>query len=88
MQYNDTYYLCPALITLGKITYYYDLKIKKRMSSIKIINAWEITSDDVLAVTGIMPGDKIIIPSGKTDLPIIEILNKKREYEKRRSNTV
>ena len=77
---SEYYYICPALMvdSSRQPKLFEELKIKKKITSISICNAWEIEKDDILAISGILPTDNPIIPDGKEDLPIIAAINRKR----------
>lgn len=53
-------------------------QILKHAESIKILNAYEVEKNDMLAIESIMPTDKPIIPPGYEKCEVIEILNHKK----------
>jgi hypothetical protein len=77
---NEYFYICHAMINHSTEVPVTDksLKIKKNKSSIKIINAWEISEDDFVAYYGILPDDRPVLPKGFTKAPILEMIKRKQ----------
>ena len=61
---------------------YTELAIKMNRESIIICNASDILKNDFLSVCAIIPGDDPIIPTGKENSPITEILRRKKSDNK------
>ena len=83
LKHHNCYYICPAIAINGKLANlktYFDKKIKKDVSSIKVIHAYEVDEQDFLAESSITMGDTPILPE-HTDLYDIEriIMRKNKE---------
>ena len=74
------FFLCPAYMPdrTSEPSVYTELAIKMNPESIIICNASDILENDFLSMCAIIPGDDPIIPKGKENSPIMEILRKKR----------
>ena len=57
------------------------LMIKKRLDSIIIYEACDIPMNDYLAVCAIIPTDDPIIPVGKENSPVVEIIRRKKKMQ-------
>ncbi len=55
-----------------------ELMIHKKIESIIICDACDVSETDMLMYTGILPTDNPIIPAGKENAPILSIIDKKR----------
>lgn len=74
------FYLCPSYMpdrTASPETQE-SLMIKKRLDSIIIYEACDIPMNDYLAMCAIMPTDDPIIPAGKENSPVVEIIRSKK----------
>ena len=73
------FFLCPAYMSnrTTKPSVYTELGIKMKRTNIIICNASDILENDFLAVCAIIPSDDPIIPVGKENSPITEILRRK-----------
>lgn len=80
---HDSYYICPALMTekTDAPEIHPELSILKHKESIKIIHAYEVSSQDMLSVCAILPDDDPIVPTGKDDADIVKILQSKRHIK-------
>ena len=80
---STSYSICPALMAspTARPELCDKLMIKKNSTSISICNAWEVKSNDFLAICGVLPADVPIIPEGKEDAPILAAIKRKRMTE-------
>ena len=60
---------------------YIELGIKIKRESIIICNSSDILENDFLSVCAIIPDDDPIIPKGKENSPILEILRRKKALQ-------
>ena len=81
LKFHTQFYLCPSHVAYkyATPTTEFSLSILKNKSSIKIMNAWEISGDDFISLTGILPTDNPIIPSGMSDSPVQNAIKRKRQ---------
>ena len=81
-KYQD-FFLCPAYMTAGSTepSVYIELGIKIKRESIIICNSSDILENDFLSVCAIIPDDDPIIPKGKENSPILEILRRKKALQ-------
>ena len=56
-----------------------ELMIRKKYSSIKICDACDVSENDWLAESGLLPTDEPIIPTGKENAPILSMIQRKRQ---------
>ena len=73
------FFLCPAYMPdrTAEPSVYMELGIKMKRESIIICNASDILGNDFLSVCAITPDDDPIIPKGKENSPITEIMRRK-----------
>lgn len=45
-----------------------------------IVNAYELQNDDFLSYCGILPTDNPVIPSGKENAPVLEMIERKKQF--------
>ena len=81
-KYQD-FFLCPAYMPdrAAEPSIYTELGIKMKRESIIICNASDILENDFLSVCAITPDDDPIIPKGKENSPITEILRRKKALQ-------
>lgn len=78
------YSLCPSYmpdrsaspVTIEALT------IQKGIDSIVIYEACDIPPNDYLAMSAILPTDEPIIPAGKENSPVVDMINGKREQQR------
>ena len=80
---HQDFFLCPAHMSDGMTepSVYIESGIKIKRESIIICNASDILENDFLSVSAIMPNDDPIIPKGKENSPIVEILRRKKSLQ-------
>ena len=78
---NDLYYICPAIMAkeTDNPEIHQELSILKHKDSIRIISAYETSSQDVLAISSFLPDDDPFLPEGKDHSEIIKIIERKRQ---------
>ena len=74
------FFLCPAYMPdrTAEPSVHMELGIKMKRESIIICNASDILGNDFLSVCAITPDDDPIIPKGKENSPITEIMRRKK----------
>ena len=84
LKFAKTFSLCPSYMpnSTGQPQVYYELMIKKKLESILICNAFDLKKDDWLSFCGILPTDDPIIPVGKENAPILEMIENKNSFIK------
>lgn len=82
LQFAKSFSLCPSYMPdFTRQPQLYDkLMIKKNYESIRICNAYELQNDDLLSYCGILPTDNPIIPSGKENAPVLEMIERKKQF--------
>lgn len=85
----SSYEICPCVWQeKGKIPQICrELSIHKNKDSIVICNAYEVTEDDMLFFSGILPTDSPLIPKGREDAPILRIIERKKQMVDRHKNS-
>lgn len=79
------YCLCLASFdAIGQPMVYEELKIEKKLESIKISDACDIPRNDTLFLSGILPDDNPVIPEGKENAPILDIIKYLKELRERK----
>lgn len=78
LQSTGSFYILPTMIGKGPD---YGKKIFKHSGCIKIINAYEVSEDDPLVETAILPTDDPLIPEGIDDSAIKRVLSRKRKTQ-------
>ena len=73
------FFFCPAYMIDRTVqpSVYTELRIKMNQESIIICNASDVAKNDFLSLSAIMPSDTPIIPKGKENCPVEEILRQK-----------
>ena len=76
---HNYFFLCPAYMPdrAREPSVYTELGIKMRRDSIIICDASDVLANDHLSVCAILPSDDPIIPKGKENAPITDILRRK-----------
>jgi len=82
LQYAKSFSLCPSYMPDFKSQpqVFQELIIKKRADSIMICDACDVPNDDFLFSSAILPTDNPIIPLGKENAPILEMIERKKQY--------
>ncbi|MBE5935655.1 MAG: hypothetical protein E7262_07680 [Lachnospiraceae bacterium] len=85
MKTNSHYIICPAFYDEdedgdgdGDIIYDWKRMIKKRSSSIKIANVYEIDMKDLLFTEGVFSTDKPVITNGEESVAILSLIEEKK----------
>ncbi len=80
------YCLCLAgFDDLGQPMVYKELKIEKKIESIKICDACDIPQNDILFFSGILPDDNPVIPEGKENSLILDVIKYLKELRERKT---
>lgn len=83
LQFAKNFSLCPSYMPdfqNPQPQLFEKLMIKKSSESIMICNAHEVQRDDILSSSAILPTDDPIIPPGKENAPILEIIKHKKQF--------
>lgn len=82
LQCAKSFSLCPAYMPdfNEQPRIYEKLMIRKKCESIVICNACDLQNDDLLSFSAILPTDNPIIPSGKENAPILEMIERKKKF--------
>lgn len=82
LQVAKCFSLCPSYMPdfTGQPQVYEKLMIRKNFESIIICNASDLQSDDLLSFCAVLPTDNPIIPQGKENAPILEMIEHKKQF--------
>lgn len=82
LQFAKSFSLCPSYMSdfTEQPKIYDKLMIRKNFESIVICNAYDLQGDDLLSYSAIFPTDDPIVPLGKKNVAILEIIEHKKQF--------